>query len=305
VSAEPDSPTFNPPAEHARQAEEGEAESPAASPRRRQWGLHTDPEFQELAAIAHRRGLCLSDFAKVIGKPEPTVVWNCGKLGLVFGSGRMPLADPLTKEQLCALRNPNLPLPELRHDRSQRLRLPRKAELERNRRAAKRAAKAAQSRFCDAEPTIARRATVQAPSREPASPAPQQTRAHPLLQEEPEPAFDREAYERRGARQRAAARKRVEAQALALLDGDDSRRSEGGAISSNVRAVMNQIEDRRAAMARQTDPVEQAKLVLQRARIAPVCSMAVYDGDPALFRVGHRKNVTKQELLELAERHAA
>jgi hypothetical protein len=44
-------------------------------------------------------------------------------------------------------------------------------------------------------------------------------------------------------------------------------------------------------------PDRAAKRILQR-RYAPVCSMAVYDGDPDLFVVGHRKCVTREELLD-------
>jgi hypothetical protein len=33
--------------------------------------------------------------------------------------------------------------------------------------------------------------------------------------------------------------------------------------------------------------------------------MAVYDGDPDLFKVGHRSNLTRDELLAMAARVAA
>lgn len=96
----------------------------------------------------------------------------------------------------------------------------------------------------------------------------------------------------------------IERQAAALIDGNDSVRSRGGQVNQAVAAAAIAIRERRAAEARQADPVERAKLTLQR-RYAPVCSMAVYDGDPDLFMVGHRRNLTRDELLELAARVAA
>jgi hypothetical protein len=67
-----------------------------------------------------------------------------------------------------------------------------------------------------------------------------------------------------------------------------------------VRAV----EAQRAEQTRLMCPIEQAKRILQR-RYAPVCSMAVYGGDPDRYVVGHRKDVTREQLLAMAERAAA
>jgi hypothetical protein len=67
---------------------------------------------------------------------------------------------------------------------------------------------------------------------------------------------------------------------------------------------MREVEKQRAEAARLGCPIEAAKRLLQR-RYAPVCSMAVHGGDPSLFQVGHRKNLTQEQLLEMAERSVA
>lgn len=102
-------------------------------------------------------------------------------------------------------------------------------------------------------------------------------------------------------RQQRAIRKSVRTQAECFLDGEGTGKTRGGAPNPAMLAVARQIQDKRAAEARQTDPVEQAKLALQK-RYAPVCSMAVHGGDPALFMVGSRRNLTRAELIELADK---
>lgn len=71
--------------------------------------------------------------------------------------------------------------------------------------------------------------------------------------------------------------------------------------SQTLKFAQRELEAMHRENGRLSDPVEQAKLRLQRARYAPVCSMAVYGGDPALFRVGRRLNLPAYALLKLAE----
>jgi hypothetical protein len=111
--------------------------------------------------------------------------------------------------------------------------------------------------------------------------------------------------ERASARRGAAIRRSIEKRALALVDGDDSVRSAGGQVNQVMAAAVLAIRERRAAGARHIDPVERAKLVLQRHNYKPVVSMAIHGGPTDCFQVGSRLNVTQDELLAMAERLAA
>lgn len=81
--------------------------------------IHEQPEFQELTRIADRRGIAVVDLARAVGVNQQTVLVATKRLGHAFGK-RHPLADPLTREQLLALVDETLPLPELRRDRLKR-----------------------------------------------------------------------------------------------------------------------------------------------------------------------------------------
>lgn len=349
----------NPPvaSTHSRRAEESEAAATgptlAASPPRRapasqeqvkrhlgNLASHAAQRSAETAArleaerpifqIAYDRGIAIADLARTLGQNQHTVSLHLRMAGLTFGR-RQLLADPLTREKLLALADPDVPLPELRTDRMKRERLDRWNKIKRNKRAAdvarrkaERAAAAELRRVereraredarhtreieraariaakvaeksktvCEVEPRRERQPVRSAPSREPAVHAAPQPRAQ-----------SNQAVT--NARRSAAIKRSIERKAIALLDGDNSGLTTGGQVNQCVAAAAKAILGRREAEARRSDPVERAKLVLQRAHYAPVCSMAIYDGDPDLFIVGSRKNITRDELIAWAERIAA
>lgn len=86
-----------------------------------------------------------------------------------------------------------------------------------------------------------------------------------------------------------------------LATGQDIMSAPQAAVRLAGLAVLEQIKEEQ----RRTCPIEQAKIELRKQRYTPVCSMAVFGGDPALFRVGSRTNVTLDELLAIAARKAA
>jgi hypothetical protein len=117
---------------------------------------------------------------------------------------------------------------------------------------------------------------------------------------EDEPA--RPARAQRSPNIEVAVRRSITKRAEEFLAGESNGKTKGGAPNQAVLAVARQISDTRAAQARQTDPVEAAKLALQRKGVRPVCSMAVHGGRADLFMVGSRRNVTKEQLLDMAGR---
>ena len=116
--------------------------------------------------------------------------------------------------------------------------------------------------------------------------------------------FGGQRIDARAERQSAATRRGIGREAEKRLDGEKV----AGAASPAVLAAMNLIADRRAAEARQTDPVEQAKLTLQR-KGRVVYSASVHGGRSDRFHVsgerdgnGRLKELTPAALLDLAER---
>jgi hypothetical protein len=89
------------------------------------------PAFQ----IAFDRGIAIADLARALRQHQATVLVHTKQAGFVFGR-REPLADPLTLEQLLALADPGVPVPELRKVRLKRERLARWAKIRRDERAA-------------------------------------------------------------------------------------------------------------------------------------------------------------------------
>jgi hypothetical protein len=145
----------------------------------------------------------------------------------------------------------------------------------------------------EVEKTAPRRPAAPSPSREPALHAPQQARAHTLQ--------DRDRHDRIRKRRIDATRRANLERAGELLDAG---KTVGQAPNVHIRLAMREVESLRVQEHRLNCPIEQAKTLLRR-RYAPVCSMAVYDGDPDLFMVGSKKDVTRAELLAMAARIAA
>lgn len=131
---------ISPDSEHARRAKERGAAAAAPAPRATPapylywWEV---PKNAAAIDIADGRGIAVCDLARALGRRIETVLGRLRKLGRPFGK-RPPLADPMTLEQLLALRDPSIPLPELRSDRLYRERLEREARLKRERREAAR-----------------------------------------------------------------------------------------------------------------------------------------------------------------------
>lgn len=240
--------------------------------------LANRPLFQ----IAADRGIAVVDLAHALGQPVPTLLVDLRKAGFYLGK-RPPLADPLTRQKLLELANPNVPLPELRSARLKEERLQREAAAKRDRRV--------QESSREVEHRTVRQAERRAAPREPAPSRLPEARAHPL----PERAKIDIANKARSAAVRRAHTARAEA---ALDAGKTATRDIG------LKIAMRQVQNQRAEQHRLGCPIEQAKRVLQR-RYAPVCSMAVHGGDPNLFQVGHRKDVSREELLAMAEKLAA
>ena len=147
--------------------------------------------------------------------------------------------------------------------------------------------------ICEATHRTPRQAVRSAAPREPAPPAPQQARAHPLS--------DRAKIDAANKRRADAVGRRVVAKAEAFIDAG---KTIGKGTNVHLKLAVRAVELKRAEEQRQGCPIETAKTLLRR-RFAPVCSMAVYDGDPALFCVGHRKNLTVDELLAMAAKVSA
>lgn len=125
----------------------------------------------------------------------------------------------------------------------------------------------------------------------------------PLRPFDPEPAHHVPAdrQERANARRGAAIRRTVSEKARQRIEqGLDAR----SCSHASVRHAQFAIEEENERQARLSTPIEVAKSKLQR-RYQPVVSMAVYCGDPGLFIVGSKRNVTEAELLAMARRIAA
>lgn len=114
------------------------------------------------------------------------------------------------------------------------------------------------------------------------------------------PMMDRaDQRDRQNARVGAQVNRSNAAAAEKLLNGE---KTPSGAVSPAVRAAANQIQSTREAQARQTDPVEAAKLALQRKGLT-VYSASVTGGRKDRFIVsGQQNQLTPAELIGLAER---
>jgi hypothetical protein len=253
--------------------------------------LCEQPEYRILAEIAFRRGIAAVDLAHAAGEPIPTVLLSNRKLGLAFGK-RPPLAERLTREQLLALSDPAIPLPELRADRLKRERLDRWAKIRRDQRA-----EDVERRRDERAAAAERREAAKAEARRQREAERAAARVEKVSPKEP----DRASIDRANRKRSAGMRRAAFARAEKLIDAGHSI---GRATNVHVKIAMRAVEDKRALDARLGCPVEQAKSLLQR-RYAPVCSMAVYGGDPDRFVVGSRKDLTREELLDLAARFAA
>jgi hypothetical protein len=313
IVAKPRQEEPNLPAMPLRPTEESEADvqaPPAASPARtphQEWQARHNVERKQrrdelLEAdrtafqIAFDRGVAVVDLAKALNREAGTVLVHTKLAGFTFGK-RPPLADALTLEKLLELADPSVPLPELRSVRLKRERLQREAGIRRDRRAAAhkddptyRALGARQNRVCEDEKGAARQAVRPAPSREPAPHSPARAQPNP----------DRVKLDREYHRRNVAVQRRNVAKAEAFIDAG---KTIGKGTNVHVKIAVRAVEARRAEDARLACPIEAAKRVLQR-RHAPVCSMAVHGGDPDLFQVGHRKDLSRDELLAMAERAA-
>jgi hypothetical protein len=265
------------------------------------------------------------DIAAALDRRRDAVSTYACNHGLPFGR-RPLLAEPITLEALLELTDPAVALPPFRDRASdaraamEERRSRREFEAEQRRRdheaaiarhRAERAAAAEQRQrdqqaakaearhqreiaraekpkpIREVEQRAPRQAPRRAPSREPAVPADKQPRAHPY----------RRTDDQLAGRRHAAAVMRAQSQrAAAMLDAGNTQ-----PIDIGTKMAMRVIIEAREQEARLSDPIERAKTLLRR-RFAPVCSMVVYDGDPDLFQVGHRKNVTRDELLAMAAR---
>lgn len=236
--------------------------------------------------IAFERGIAIKDVAIAVGRTGLTVSKYATRHGMHFGR-RSRLVVPITVEEILALRNGATPTPLFKRDiySAPRPTPPSKRPIS-----------------STPKQKSVREATHRTPSQNVRSAAPREPAPHSPARAQS--SWPCEKIDRASARQRAAVRRRIEREATALLDGDNSARSTGGRVNSVVAAAMIELRYRRAAEARAACPIEQAKLILRR-RFAPVCSMAVYGGDADLFIIGRRKDVTRDELLELAARYAA
>lgn len=153
------------PEDNARQAEEREAVAcpPASPPKALHYSAIRKAEaFERLQAdrplfqIAFDRGLAVVDLAQALDRRERTTLFHARRLGFRFGK-RPPLAEPITLEQLLALTDPAVQLPELRRDRLKRERLAKWADYKRQKRAPEVQLRSAQREAEAAERRAARR----------------------------------------------------------------------------------------------------------------------------------------------------
>jgi hypothetical protein len=115
----------------------------------------------------------------------------------------------------------------------------------------------------------------------------------------------RERYETANRRRTAGVNRAVGREAERRLNGEEIGRK----VTPAVRGAMQMIQDREAAEHRQTDPVERAKLALQR-KGRVVHSALIHGGRKDRFmvggqrdpRTGRLKELTPAELIALAEK---
>lgn len=102
----------------------------------------------------------------------------------------------------------------------------------------------------------------------------------------------------RGQRIAAGIRRSTMRKAQARIDAGLSTDT---CTNAAIKWAQRDLEEAHRQRNRLMDPIEQAKTILRQARYVPVCSMGVYDGDPELFRVGYRCNISRAELLSMAD----
>ncbi len=215
----------------------------------------------ELLRIAHARGLAILEVIRAAPRSKRTIKRLAAKHGLAFGN-RPLLVEPLSAEQLLALADEAVPLPELHSIRPRRARRPRPESAR-------------------GSPAARRR------------PAPVSSPALAAIDD-----LDRERADRASQRRANAVRRGIMAKAEMLVD---SGKPITKATNAHVKMAARVVEARRAEDARQSCPIEQAKIILQRRRV--VYSMSVHGGDPSLFFIsGLGSNVTSEQLLAAADR---
>jgi flagellar biosynthesis GTPase FlhF len=271
---------------------------------------------QRALRIAYKRGIAIADLAFAVGRSPLTASKYATNHGLDFGRRPLLAVSP-SLEVILSLEDENVPVPallsraamrpskiarrrpvvtsdkELRRREREKLasrrkyrRLQRIEERRRERNEAKAKEKAARAaerqamleerrRQREQEREISRAQRIQAG----------RDRATQLVNA------------RRSQAAKATARKKAQ---KILETGELIGRVRNPEIKFAYQALLREQERER----RQSDPIEQAKIKLQR-RYAPVCSMAIYGGPKHLYVIGQRRNVSEQELLALAEKVAA
>jgi multidrug efflux pump subunit AcrA (membrane-fusion protein) len=164
----------------------------------------------------------------------------------------------------------------------------------------KRQARAAERARRDEQRRIARLAAERQRERDRATAAMERARAGE--QRKAAKALDRAAMDRARMLATNATKRRNKAAAEAFID---SGKLVTKATPVHIKIAQRAVIEERAEAARLADPVEQAKLALQR-RGRVVYSMAIYGGEPdRFFCSGLGKDVSAERLLAEAERLAA
>jgi len=299
------------------------------------WCKPWTKEHQRALRIAYERGIAIADVAGAMHRNPFSVSKYATMHGYDFGKRPM-LADPPDLQTILGLADSRVPLPppvsakgwkrsttkrqlipegERRQQERHRLTSRRSMRREQKREAKRQEAAAAREAARlqrEAERTAAReerdrlhRAQVEERSRQRQAEVEERRR---LREEERELARIRREQEGRdrtisiaNARRSKAAKATARRKAEKILEQGVSI---GTVRNPEVKFAYQALVAERAREHRQADPIEQAKLKLQR-RYAPVCSMTVYGGKKGLYMIGTRKDVPEQELLAMAERLAA
>jgi hypothetical protein len=278
----------------------------------------TRPELAALR-IAYQRGIAIADVAAALGRKAFSVSKYASNHGMLFGARPLVL-EPLTLQDILALDDPLVLLPpradpwhgRSRAEHQQLIRQSSKRERTQMQEAArreraeareieqrrKRQQREAERDRREQQKRIARLAAARERERERATAAMERARAA----EERRHGTDRVAIDRTNKRRSNATRRRQIEEAEEFVDsGKVITRATPVYLKIAQRAVIQQREE----AARLADPIEQAKVVLQR-RGRVVHSMAVWGGrDDRFFVTGLGRDVTAEQLLEAAERLAA
>jgi hypothetical protein len=267
----------------------------------RQW-TRTD---LRVLKIGHDRGLAVADIADALGRKACSVSKYATTHGLKYGR-RPLLVAPISIEDILKLAEPDVAPPAFRNrlldveaaKEERRAIRAREFERARHQRVEERAtAKAARAFERSVKPPPQTKAKIREVEQRPARQADRRSFARARAVSPGAGSFPQRA---RGRRHQALDRAQGNRPARRRRQRPNDRRA------GQPGCARGREPDRRAPRneARQECPFERAKLLLQR-RYAPVCSMAVYGGDPERFQVGQRKDVTRTELLAMAARVAA